>query len=309
MVTSDIPHTQSFASTKPTAEKLRATVLPANIQAQTEQEQRVEIAQAVEKLVDVPEQVRTKIGKTMYPRTYALEHPASSLLEHYAENGCPVDCGQDWPVEWIEEALRRGPHISAKNPLAIEALRKETLEKIENGYARMIKWKELKKNLPRRLKISPVAAIPHKSRLFRTILDLSFRLKYNGARLPSVNSATVKQAPAEAMVQLGECVKRIVSIMAENYNLDKPFVFAKIDIKDGFWRMAVSNEDAWNFCYVMPSLENSDNIDKAEIIVPNSLQMGWAESPPYFCADVVRRGTAPTTCVTTQLRGTDDGKK
>ena len=55
-------------------------------------------------------------------------------------------------------------------------------------------------------------------------------------------------------------------------------------MKDGFWRMAVSDEDAWNFCYVLPSLHTTTVIDYIEIFVPNSLQMRWCESPSFFCS-------------------------
>ena len=71
--------------------------------------------------------------------------------------------------------------------------------------------------------------------------------------------------------------------MAANYNHNAPFTFCKLDIKDGFWRMAVSNDNAWHFCYVLPSLKPT-TLAETEIVVPNSLQMGWCESPPFFCA-------------------------
>ena len=51
--------------------------------------------------------------------------------------------------------------------------------------------------------------------------------------MPSVNSETVKQAPAESMVQLGRSLQRIIALMADNYNPAAPFLFAKLDIKDG----------------------------------------------------------------------------
>ena len=124
----------------------------------------------------------------------------------------------------------------------------------------------------------------HKSRKFCTILDLSFQLRHKGTLLPSVNSGTVKLAPEEAMVQLGNCMKRIVSTMADNIDPAHPFVFAKVDIKDGFWRLRVSDEDAWNFCYTMPQVGNNTDVDDLDIVVPISLQMGWCESPPLFCA-------------------------
>jgi hypothetical protein len=68
--------------------------------------------------------------------------------------------------------------------------------------------------------------------------------------------------------------------MADNFNPNTPFMFTKLDIKDSFWCMKVSDEDAWNFCYVLPSLHESINEDDTELVVPNSLQMGWCESPP-----------------------------
>jgi hypothetical protein len=46
----------------------------------------------------------------------------------------------------------------------------------------------------------------------------------------------------------------------------------------------VNDKNAWNFCYVLPAKQGNTNIDDIEIVVPNSLQMGWCESPPFFCA-------------------------
>jgi len=61
--------------------------------------------------------------------------------------------------------------------------------------------------------------------------------------------------------------------------LDSPLFLAKWDIKDGFWRLLVPPEHAWHFCYVMPRLPNQP----IQIVLPASLQMGWCESPPFFC--------------------------
>jgi hypothetical protein len=48
--------------------------------------------------------------------------------------------------------------------------------------------------------------------------------------------------------------------------------------------MAISNKDAWNFAYVLPSLNPLQSNDDIEFIIPNSLQMGWCKSPPFFCS-------------------------
>ena len=227
------------------------------------------------------------IGKLglMWPRNHAMQHNATPLLNTYAQTGCPVDCGPDWSVDHLELLLRRGPHISAKQKIAAKQLQLETNEKIKHGYARIVKWGSIKDNLPQKLKISPIAMIPHKTRGFRAILDLSFNLSHNGKFLPSVNEMTNKKAYAQSMNQLGQTIKRIIATMAKHHNPKKPFMFTKLDIKDGFWRMAVSDDDAWNFCYVLPSTSKEiTNLDDITIVVPNSLQMGWCESPPFFCS-------------------------
>ena len=55
---------------------------------------------------------------------------------------------------------------------------------------------------------------------------------------------------------------------------------AKWDIKDGFWRMDCEEGEEWNFAYVLPQPEG----EPIKLVIPTSLQMGWVESPPYFCA-------------------------
>ena len=126
--------------------------------------------------------------------------------------------------------------------------------------------------------------IPHKSRAFRCILDLSFLLKVLGQHYKSVNETTNKQAPQESMAQLGSALKRIIAQVADNQHAKRPVLFAKLDIKDGFWRLVVSDDDAWNFCYCLPNEDPNAHLDETKIVVPNSLQMGWCESPPFFCA-------------------------
>ena len=235
---------------------------------------------------DVP--LKESIGKKkglMWPRSYAMIHPAEKLLTGYSIDGCPVDCGEDWSETRIRDMVLHGPHKSATSKDAIAALHEETQAKVTKGFAKVVKFGDIKNNLPKNLKISPVACIPHKSKKFRVILDLSFNLKTKRVKFPSVNDTTIKMAPPEAMVQLGACVKRLIATMAENYDKTKPFKFCKLDIKDGFWRLVVHEKDAWNFCYVLPPKDGKHkHIDETLLVVPNSLQMGWCESPPFFCA-------------------------
>ncbi len=81
---------------------------------------------------------------------------------------------------------------------------------------------------------------------------------------------------------MGHSLLRIVHEFTE---ADQRFPDAKIfsakwDIKDGFWRLVCEQGEEWNFAYVLPQPEG----EPIKLVVPTSLQMGWIESPPYFCA-------------------------
>ena len=94
----------------------------------------------------------------------------------------------------------------------------------------------------------PIAMVLHKSSsLFRYILDLSFQLKINGKKVNSVNGGTNNKAPQKSMAQLVVIIRRMLANMKQHYNIHKPFYFSKCDIKDGFGRMVVSHENEWNF--------------------------------------------------------------
>jgi len=74
------------------------------------------------------------------------------------------------------------------------------------------------------------------------------------------------------MEQMGKVLWWLVSMIAGTNNEHGPVIFAKWDIKDGFWHLVVSEEDSWHFCYVLPCINDTDPI---EIIWPTCLQMGW----------------------------------
>ena len=219
----------------------------------------------------------------MRPRGLAANsHPASAMLHSFHDNGCPTDCGNDWSHDQIVSAIKRGPHISAKDPQAAKYLHEQTQEKVTSGFAKIVKWGDIKTNYPKNMKISPVAMIPHKSRDYRCILDLSFQYNFKNTKQQSVNQTTNTKAPKKSMAYLGMVLKKLIYTMSQNYNQNMPFMYSKNDIKDGFWRMNVSKNDAWNFCYVLPSLNKQQSLDDVEIVVPHVLQMGWCKSPLTF---------------------------
>ena len=217
----------------------------------------------------------------MCPNGLALHHPAAATLLSYAINGCPTATGAPWTHEQMAAAIARGPHVSALVPAAMTQLDLEVQEKVKNGQARVVRWNDICRAPPPQLKISPVAMVEHKSRPYRAILDLSFPVHLSPTTtVPSVNSTTTKTAPKAAIDQIGHVLPRIIHAFASVEDDAKIFM-AKWDIKDGFWRLDCEAGEEWNFAYVLPSTFGSDDV---HLVVPTSLQMGWIESPPYFCA-------------------------
>jgi hypothetical protein len=107
----------------------------------------------------------------------------------------------------------------------------EVSEKVKSGQAKLVAWESIKDNPPPELKISPISAIPHISKQFRSILVLSFHLQLKqGGILPSVNATTIKTAPRGAIDQLGHSLTRIIHAFA------KPKDEARIFMANRRWR-------------------------------------------------------------------------
>jgi hypothetical protein len=85
---------------------------------------------------------------------------------------------------------------------------------------------------------------------------------------------------------LGNAVPSILMFM-----LDTPchweIRWSKIDLSDGFWRMIVRAGQEANFVYELPPKPADPN---RWFVLPSALQMGWTNSPAYFCetTDAVR---------------------
>jgi len=144
------------------------------------------------------------------------------------------NCGPSWSLEQLQATIEWGAHPSAKTPEAIKCLRKETLEKVQQGSAKLIPWSEREANPPTNLKLSPLAAVPHQSQPYRAILDFSFEIQVGGIPLPSINAATVIQSQPEAMKQSGNATPRLIAAIAAMSPRKGPLLFTKWDINDGF---------------------------------------------------------------------------
>jgi hypothetical protein len=217
---------------------------------------------------------------SMCPTGLTLKHPAASTLQEYATYGCSAKTGKEWTKAEIWEAVKRGPHVLALSVDALEHFKEEARRKVATGQATIIDWDTIKHNPPPQMKVLPIVAIPHKSKAFRSILDLSFSLRIqDGTKLPAVNNTTTKTAPGGAINQLGHALQQVIHAFTEANKNDQIFM-AKWDIKDGFWHLDANTGDEWNFAYALPQPLG----EPIKIVVPTSLQMGWVESPPYFCA-------------------------
>jgi hypothetical protein len=218
------------------------------------------------------------VSKLMKPTGVALLHPFSSNLQEWHEKGMPVDCGDPWSRQAIEESIKRGNHVSATTKEAIDIIKSDVDYQIKAGFTKLIPWETIKDDPPENLKISPVAVIFYKERRGRILMDLSFPVKLGNKIIhQSVNETTRQQAPLESLDQLGKVMNRMVGYMTWAPN-DKPVRFSVWDISDGFWRVCVDPAQAWNFCFVYPTKPG----EPIMIAVPEALYMGWMESPHYF---------------------------
>ena len=108
----------------------------------------------------------------MCPSGLADHHPSYETLQKYATGGCPVKTGRNWTKEEIHAAVMRGPHYSVLAEEAIAHFAAEEKEKVASNQARLVCYEKFKVNLPEKKKISPIAAIPHKSKAFISFFSL-----------------------------------------------------------------------------------------------------------------------------------------
>ena len=80
----------------------------------------------------------------MFPGRLAQLHPAGPMLKKDGTDGCPVEITADWSLEQLDKAVDYGAHPSASDPDAAKALRAEALEKVEQGFAKLVPWKNSK---------------------------------------------------------------------------------------------------------------------------------------------------------------------
>jgi len=146
----------------------------------------------------------------MHPDSSMQHYPAFAILWQYATKGFPVDGGSSWSKKHLEAVIYRGPHPYAKSKESARCLHKQAMEKVEQGEAKNLNWEDIQDYPHPDLKISLLAAVPHKSRMFQAILNLLFQLQIDGTLMPSVNRATTPLFFYKAMEQMGKVYGRLL---------------------------------------------------------------------------------------------------
>lgn len=197
-----------------------------------------------------------------------IHHPAKRLLKHLKHRGAPVKfTTPPWSRQRLHDAISRGPHQSCQQ--YIDFLDEEFVDMINKGQWVVLPVSEALK-LPG-LRISPPGVVPQRDRRPRWIVDYSWS---------SVNDETIRLAPADAM-QFGNCLDRVLREILLADPKYGPVLLNKTDLSDGFYRVCLNPDDIPKLGVIYPSRPGQD---EALVALPLVLPMGWAESPPYFCA-------------------------
>ncbi len=207
-------------------------------------------------------------------------------LRCLAEEGCPTNCGPPWDPDVIREAQKVGPHKSANTPEASNLIWEDIQYQVDAGFVRIVPHDELfGDHTPKELKISRVAVVPQDNRRDRIILNLSADVAMPTSRRskkrkhPSVNETTVPAEDQDPVQKLGRAVPELLRFM-HDVDCTWEIMWQKIDLSDGFWRMIVEAGEEHNFVFQMPARPGDTT---TYYVVPSSLQMGWKNSPAYFC--------------------------
>ena len=94
----------------------------------------------------------------------------------------------------------RIPHQSALSDEVVDHFSDESKRKVASKSARLVLYDEIKGDIPKQVKVSPISATPHNSKAFRSILALSFLLELTPqVHVTSVNKNRKKTATGGAI--------------------------------------------------------------------------------------------------------------
>jgi len=206
----------------------------------------------------------------MHPRIGTLPHPTAEYLHELASTGVPAYFADDpWTVTQLDTVLQKGPHRSAAAEFA-NFIVEDMFDYVQMGYWVVLPYASVR-HLPN-LRLAPAGVVPQRERRPRPIMDYSF---YN------TNAACLPYAPLQAM-QFGTALPRLLERLVYCNRTHGPPVLAKIDLADGYYRVPLTSAAALALAVVIPTDLPHDPTPL--VALPLALPMGWAHSPPYFCA-------------------------
>jgi hypothetical protein len=176
----------------------------------------------------------------LHPDVLHLPHRAAHLLNRLRISGATVATSSaPWSLQQKLSALERGSHQPAKQH--VDFLCSEFIDMIKKGQWILLPATQVLNN--RNIRISPLGVVPQQECHPRTIYDYSFLL---------VNDDTIQLCPAESM-QFGRALLRILQKIARSDPRLGPVYLSKIDISDGFYRIAIRSEDVPKLVVMFPT--------------------------------------------------------
>ena len=146
------------------------------------------------------DEILTYIRLMQQPTVLALPqslcHPATGLLEDYADNGLPVEVKLERSLETIRKAIGKGPYSSTLSPESTDFFRKEIPESSQRGFSIILSVTETIALFGTAVRISRLALVYHFSRKPCLICNSSEDLD---AATPSANAPTDKGMPPKAV--------------------------------------------------------------------------------------------------------------
>jgi hypothetical protein len=94
-----------------------------------------------------------------------------------------------------------------------------------------------------------------------------------------VNEDTIEFCPDES-TQFGRALLRILQHIAQSDPCLGPINLSKIDISDGFYRIAIRPDDIPKLVIMFPIQDGEEQLNGLSLV----LTMGWKYSPPLFTA-------------------------
>lgn len=196
-----------------------------------------------------------------------LHHPARRLLRQYKHRGAPVVLHSSaWTPDQINTACLRGPHKSCYE--YIDFLEEEFITMLHKQQWVLLPYDAVKQL--RHLHLSPPGVVPQRDRRPRWICDYTWS---------GVNQDTAPIAPKDAM-QFGHALDRLLRQILLANPSDGPVYIIKLDISDGFYRIALVPADVPKLGVIFPTRPGVEPIVAFPLVLP----MGWANSPPIFSA-------------------------